>query len=315
MILASEPTDLPLVLGCWGIGGAFRTPWGPTSYGSVSEEIFQDVCDIAFAEGIRWVDVAPGYGNFEALSRLHRWLSSRGRSFQIALKLGRSYRAGRAECRLDRESLTAEFKEGVARLGRLPSAIMLKDPPPDFLRAEGLCVRLEAVSRWLAIDAIGIATHDLELADIVAQGHGRVLQIEYNGVTWRRAHRLAHTARKRGWTVWGMQPLAYGFLAERNSLSIFCDDDFRAHLPDSVKLGLSALAREFHRKLDDFRGYSLAERALAFCFCSPVLDKVVIGPKSRMQLESAFRALELAGSSEFKLRVDSSFREAAFGPF
>jgi aryl-alcohol dehydrogenase-like predicted oxidoreductase len=297
-----------LVLGLWGLGGAFRLASGPAGYGETPEEVFWAVCDVAHAAGIRWVDVAPSYGGGEALRRLRRWSEGRSKAFKIGLKLGRPHVADRPVSRLEPMELAAELDVAVAALGGPAATLMLKDPPVDVLRAPDLAERLEAAEARLGLP-VGVATHQVDMAP--APGAGRVLQIEFNGVHWRRVLSLAVTARRRGWSVWGMQPLAYGFLAGHSMGHDFAEDDFRKHLAVSVRMGLTGLAASFHQSFCDLTGWTPAERALAFCLASPVLDQVVVGPRSTEQLRSVLRAFELAQTSSFQTRVSAMLAEAA----
>ncbi|MBB4577131.1 aryl-alcohol dehydrogenase-like predicted oxidoreductase [Rhizobium lentis] len=243
------------------------------------------------------------------MRRLARWLGDTHRRPKIGIKLGRPYEAGRPVSRVAADDISKEFEAATALLGFAPDAIMIKDPPTALLHSRDLHAFLKTVAVRLNADAMGIATHNLDVTDL-PQTTGGILQIEYNGIQWHRALPSLREAKLRGWIIWGMQPLAYGFLATRNATDPFSDDDLRSRFSESVKVGLCAMSNGFHKSFEEYSGFSRAERALAFCLCSPSVDRVVIGPRSVPQLRSSLRALTLATYPEFRNAVQRQLGSA-----
>lgn len=296
-----------LVLGTWGISGAFTTSAGPGGYSHVAEEDFNQILDRAQDAGIRWIDIASAYGAGQGLRRLAAWQRSRGRSFRTIVKPGRPLVDGSPHSDLSLDGLRAELR-WCAQMTGYPAAILLKDPPADaFLHG-----RLEAVLRALAGEypqaRIGVATHRLDLVGLLPElaGYQPVVQLEYHMLNRFLAIPAARAAAGYGWEVWAMQPLAYGFLADQNGpSSMIRADDWRSRIPDQVCASMLAGARHLSNAVPpELREYPLAQIAIAWCLTDAVVSRLVVGPRSLQQMESVLSAARLALDPRFRQFAD-----------
>ncbi|ASY66534.1 hypothetical protein SJ05684_b55520 (plasmid) [Sinorhizobium sojae CCBAU 05684] len=287
-----------IVLGSWGLAGQFERAGTRIGYGAVPEAQALDVLDRAWALGIRHVDTASGYGGGAGLARIARWSRKTGRHFALTLKLGRPLNAeGRPERRLTRQDLADELASAESVIG--PSAsLLLKDPPLDA--PEALAVHLETLQAFAPGGQTGISTHQIAAChDLPLPGGGRIAQIEFNGVNQGMAAPAARALKAKGWEVWAMQPLCYGFLSGRYTDQwAFPEGDFRAALPPSIRALYLRGAQLFDAGRARPKGISPSVDALAFCLSHPAIDKVVIGPKTVAQLNDIETALAHAEKQE-----------------
>src|SRR5262249_3001805 len=101
--------------------------------------------------------------------------------------------------------------------------------------------------------------------------------------------------------VWGMQPLAYGFLGGRyDEHTVFPADDLRSRMPAGVRAALAVGARGASAAFAAHAGaIPLATVALAWCLACPDLARGVVGPRSVAHLRSVVDALAVADNPEF----------------
>ncbi|WP_267595493.1 aldo/keto reductase [Carbonactinospora thermoautotrophica] len=293
-----------LVLGTWGISGAFTTPAGPGGYSHVPEERFRQVLDAAHEAGIRWIDVAPGYGAGEGLRRLAAWQRSRGRAFCVVVKPGRPLTADGPRSDLSLDGLRAELERCAELVGQ-PAGILLKDPPAEAFEHGELAGVLEALRVEHPDARVGVATHRLDLVPLLPRLPGTerpVVQLEYHLLNRASSVPAVRAATALGWEAWAMQPLAYGFLGGRHTAATtFPPDDWRSRMPEPVRAALVTGARYLPRVLPPaLRERPLAEVALAWCLADPCVSRVVVGPRSREQLGAALAAVRLASDAEFR---------------
>src|SRR5207253_8592493 len=113
--------------------------------------------------------------------------------------------------------------------------------------------------------------HDLAGTLGEAPVPGAIVQLEHHLLNRHVAVPTAALLAERGWRVWGMQPLAYGFLGGKyGAASRFPADDWRSRLPAGVRLTLAAAAAALPSFLPPaVRDRPLAEAALAWCLADP----------------------------------------------
>lgn len=284
-----------MVLGTWGISGAYSVTGRPAGCGPVAESQFSAVLDAAWDAGLRWIDTAPSYGGGAGIERLARWQRVSGRTWRTVVKPGRPLAPAGPFSDLRDQAIGSEIGACAQRLGT-PSAVLIKDPPENSYRDGSLNGLLRRLARQWPV--VGVATHRLDLVPLLgdAPAGNAVMQLEFHLLNRFSAVRAADSARKSGWQVWAMQPLAYGFLGGRYSAETrFPDDDWRSRMPGQARTALAAGADALRRSLPfSVRDYPPSQLALAWCLASPVVDRVVIGPRAPRQFADAMAAARLA---------------------
>lgn len=297
-----------VVLGSWGLAGAYTVDGAPNGYAQLPEERVDEVLDAAWDAGLRWVDVAPGYGAGAGLRVLAGWQRRRGRTWHAVVKPGRAVGSDGPRSDVSVTGVAAELRDIEAVLPN-PAGVLVKDPPGTAF-ADG---SLSALLTWLARrdgaavgSVVGIATHRLDLAARLGEPPvpGAVVQLEYHLLNRHVAVPAAATLAARGWRVWAMQPLAYGFLGGRyDATTRFPADDWRSRIPARVRAAFAASAALLPGWLPSpVRERPLAEAALAWCLADENVARVVVGPRRAEHVASAGRALALAPSLADRVR-------------
>lgn len=288
-----------VVLGTWGISGGVHTDAGPAGYADVGVATTDALLDAAYTAGVRWLDTATGYGGGEGLRRVADWQRRRGLRWNVVVKAGRPVDAQGPRSDIDPAAIRVEL---AAQPIVEPAAVLVKDPPEQAFR-DGTLRRLIAGLNADGYPVVGVATHRLDLVAALGppQVPGAVLQMEFNLLNRVAAVPAAVAAAAAGWRVWGMQPLAYGFLGGRHEFStVFGPDDWRSRIPASVRRAFHTGVRGLPAWLPPCAAQQpLAEVALSWCLASPALDRVVVGPRSVAQLRSLDGAWALATDEEF----------------
>ncbi len=294
-----------VVLGTWGLAGAYTVDGAPIGYAQLPAERVDEVLDAAWDAGLRWVDVAPGYGAGAGLRVLAGWQRRRGRTWRAVVKPGRAVGADGPRSDVSVTGVAAELRDIEAVLPD-PAGVLVKDPP-EAAFADG---SLTALLTWLARrggvpggpvgGVVGIATHRLDLAARLGAPPvpGAVVQLEYHLLNRHVAVPTAATLAARGWQVWAMQPRAYGFLGGRyDATTRFPADDWRSRIPARVRAAFAASAALLPGWLPPtLRARPLAEVALAWCLADENVARVVVGPRRAAHVATAGHALALAPS-------------------
>lgn len=297
-----------LVLGTWGLAGRGDLP-PDRSYGEVTAEAAYATMDRAWAAGLRTIDTAPGYGAGQGLRRVGHWQRTRGLRWRIAAKPGRPLTERGPVGDLTLPGLVAEVAAGT-ELAAAPAYVLVKDPAAGSYADGTLAGALTALEGRFPGVTVGVASHLPErLAEFAERSPAcrrRIAQIELNAVNHRIAVPAAARLAARGWEVWTMQPLAYGFLASPERV-LRPGADWRSGLPHRAQAALRAAARGFARAVPAVNragptgtagAAALAAWAIAFCLSVPSVTRTVIGPKNATQLEAALLALELVADPE-----------------
>ncbi|MFE2533491.1 aldo/keto reductase [Streptomyces sp. NPDC059371] len=302
-----------LVLGTWGLSGRGRLPID-RSYGEVADDVAYETMDRAWEAGLRIIDTAPGYGAGEGLRRVGQWQRTRGRWWRNVAKPGRPLTGRGPVSDLSLPGLVAEIEYGAAFAGR-PGYILVKDPDIRSFSDGSLAETLRSLENRFPAATVGVASHFPEtLAEFAERCHppgARIAQIELNAVNHRVACPAAGRLDARGWEVWAMQPLAYGFLAHPDFVPI-PGTDWRSHLPAETQAVMRAAARGFARAVHSVREpgspptartTAPAAWAIAFCLSVPSVKRIVIGPKNAAQLEAALHAVDLVSKPDLAERL------------
>lgn len=252
-----------IVLGTWGISGAVSTAAGPAGYSHVEAAVADGVLDAAWSAGVRWLDTAGAYGAGEGLRRVAQWQRRRGLSWQVVVKPGRPPGIEGPRSAIGLDDIRREL---AAQPVSEPAAVLVKDPPEAAI-LDGTVGRLLADLRADGHRLVGVATHRLDLLPALGsapEGAG-VLQVEYHLLNRVVAVAAVRAAAQRGWQVWGMQPLAYGFLGGRHDVErVFPADDWRSRIPPAARAAFHAGVRGLRHWLPPYATrWPPAEVALA----------------------------------------------------
>lgn len=290
------------ILGSWGLGETFVKGGRALGYAGIEEQTAHAVMDAAHAAGVRWIDLAPGYGGGSALIRYADWAGSTGNRFNAILKVGRPYEMDRPVSRLDHTGLLAEIETATQQIGA-PKAILIKDPATAAF-ADGTVGRSLRWLQQIYPDCrVGVATHEMAVVDWLTRIDvaSPIIELEFNLARAHEALPTVEALAHAGWEVWGMQPLAFGFLAGRSDETDFAPGDFRSALGKDVRRILAMIGQSFWLGAGNTEDNStMAECALAFCFAQDHLSAVVVGPKSRAQWTSVEAAWRLAQNPKFR---------------
>jgi aryl-alcohol dehydrogenase-like predicted oxidoreductase len=291
-----------LVLGTWGLAGSFRRFAREYGYGAVSASQAGAVLEAAWDGGLRALDLAWSYGDGIAAQRVAAFQSTSGKRFAITCKTGRIQRDGALISTTARSELRAEV-DRLASLVGPPAQVLLKDPDREVLTSPlllELCAGLQ--DDWPGA-RVGIASHELDaLVGAPAARGPWVAQIEYHGLALARSRRAARCLKERGWTVTGMQPLAYGYATGKFGADhVFAADDWRRLIPARQHAELGQLGAEVAARLSTaVPEETAATTAVGLCLADPLLDAVVIGPKTPDQLRELIRGHAVAADRRLR---------------
>jgi aryl-alcohol dehydrogenase-like predicted oxidoreductase len=291
------------ILGTWGLSGPVNRNGKVLQYGHFTENDSFAVLDLASNLGIKLIDTAFAYGDGYCYALLKQWKSKRKKTFLPIIKVGRPIHNQIPVTRVQPQELFYEIENIISLIGE-PNTILLKDPTLALLNSKQLNVLMECIKQKYDYANVGFSSHLLSEINLQKLGTKCIAQIEYNGINYRLMDKWIGYLKQNDWEVWSMQPLAYGFLSGKYSVShIFAKNDWRFYLKKEKHFFLAKMAHYFLQYFNDFLPeYSAAEIAIAFCLAHPRIDKVIIGPKKQEQLHSAMRARALAESADFKLK-------------
>lgn len=249
------------------------------------------------------VDTCRSYGDGRGFARLRTWHQRNpGARFEVVLKVGRPVIEGvpRSGCDvsqlIDQAQNERELLDGAA-------VVLVKDPPEELFHQGRLQRTLEHLAAHFVGLRVGVASHRLDACAKLPAAPGFIAQLEVNALNRWVSGPAASGLSERGWEVWAMQPLAYGFLGRCEPRS-FPANDWRSRLPDEVVNRMRLGALGFHRALaPDFPDHGVAHYALGYCLRHPAISRVVIGPRTIAQLRDVFTAAELARRPEFELAM------------
>ncbi len=289
-----------LILGTWGLSGKSFVGDRASGYGDVSINDAFDVFDAACEHGIDHVDTAPNYGNFNGYRRIHQWQEDRGAQFSLIVKVGRFEREGVMH---SHGSINEILQQAAPILEMFPnvSHLLIKDPAASLVENGQLVEFMKALNMEHPSLTIGFSTHLAhELMQLPPVGENNfVIELEYNAINATRMNPVLDVLHNKGWKLWGMQPLAYGFLSGKyDTNSRFSAQDWRSLLPGYTVQTLCLLSEAFRNTFLQESALSPAVRAVLFCLMNPILEKIVIGPKHIGQLNDFIQAGKLVNDPE-----------------
>jgi D-threo-aldose 1-dehydrogenase len=271
-----------IALGTWGIGQA-----APDASMGDDDALVIEVLEAAFAAGINYLDSAEMYQNEERLGRLLAQVSNVPDDLIIASKFGRGGFTGDAF----RASVEQSLKD--LNLETIP-LMFIHDPrgEEDMAVVFGKGGALESLRKMQdegMIGAIGVATGTLApLRQAVHSGEFDVIQFPRLYTLINRAAKtsgLLEEAKSKSMGTMLAAPFTGNILATgvRN-----VDKPLYAYWPAQPEV-VDAVARMQHRT--DELGITIAQAAVAFVVEEPLIDAIVLGVRSPLELEQNIAAI------------------------
>jgi aryl-alcohol dehydrogenase-like predicted oxidoreductase len=293
-----------------GLGGLFVSSWGG-QFEQTSEAIHR-----ALDLGINYIDTAPGYGNSEEV--IGRALEGVTKPLILSTKLGGRPQPFKPQ---DRDGLMKSVEESLRLLKRDRIDILMVHEPDrpgqydwwtDWEHFSGPVLDLLAdLKRDGVIGFTGLGgTTAYELAHLIRTGKFDVVLTAFNySLLWREAEiDVLPAAKEQGMGVVIGSPLQQGALSRRYD--------------DQVRHGarwLSPPRRKQFLALYDFLdelGMSLPELALRFVISNPDISMVLMGPRSRAEVDENVVAVEKGPLPRAVLkRVNEIAAMVPFRPF
>jgi aryl-alcohol dehydrogenase-like predicted oxidoreductase len=294
-----------------GLGGLFVSSLG-TDLSGAKEAVHR-----ALELGINFVDTAPGYLNSEEV--LGHCLEGVTAPYALSTKLGGRPLPFNPK---DKDQLYFSVQESLRLLNRSQIDILIIHEPDrggqyDWFDSWDtfygpVCDVLEDLKQKGIIRFTGLGgTTVYQLTRIVEKGNFDVLLTAFNySLTFREAgEALIPAAKGKGMGVIAGSPLQQGWFARR------FEDEIRNRPPAWLS---PQRARQFLRlyALSDAVGIPVPELALRFVLSNPLIDTVLMGPRSRAEVERNFAAAEKGPLSPDILgELESIARLVPFRPF
>ncbi len=225
----------------------------------------------AFEKGVNFLDTAPAYGESETIlgQALQEWGQP---GIRLATKIG----MGKS-----REEIRASLRESRRRLQcEVLDLVQLHNPTAEELRIGCELELLQAEKEEGGIRAIGASVYGLEAARAaLCRPQVEVLQVALNLLDQQMASGILPRATRCGVGILVRSALLKGILSDR-----------RHCLPPQ----LSALADAAGRaeKWARRRNLDLPAAAIRFCLTAAGDSVVLLGIRSRQELDAALRAAE-----------------------
>jgi aryl-alcohol dehydrogenase-like predicted oxidoreductase len=287
-----------IILGTWGLAGKAFIGDKPIGYGHVSHDALFSTLECAHNHGILQLDTAPNYGNGKFYENLLAWQQTKNTNFKLTVKIGRFVKENHhISSYTNTQELIDNFLPIYQRFPNSVSHLLIKDPPKKFICSGEIMNHLGILKQSFPNLTIGFSTHAVkELANLPALSKNKyVIQLEFNALNFFPIQKEIIVLKNKFWHIWGMQPLAYGFLSGKyNKNSKFSINDWRSSLNQATKNIYVKLAASFHESFLKNENISKAQKALVFCMANTLLDGIIIGPKNTMQLQDALTAIEFS---------------------
>jgi aryl-alcohol dehydrogenase-like predicted oxidoreductase len=272
---------------------------GPASdydYGLLDKSEWRDGVHAALDHGVNFFDVADVYGFGSAEQMLADALGDRRREVVIATKCGLAWNSSGKVRRDLRPPSIVEALEGSLRRLRLDCIPLYQihwpDPSVPIEQAmETLCRCQEAGK----IRFIGVGNLSLNLLErAYAVGHFESQQMAFNLLCREAERSVFPWCRANGMTNIAHSGLARGFLAGRRPLGgDFCPRDTRGNSPYFSGIGQFEKQQLLNsiRKLQEETGKSVASIAIRWMLDDPLVDCVLVGIKTRRQMQENLEAM------------------------
>lgn len=270
-----------LTLGTWGLSG--------DGYGSVDEADQDEVIERALALGITCFETADAYAKGEMESRLGRLLEPHPSAI-VLTKVGTDRDATPPMKRFDAEYLRSAALRSQERLKRRIDVLLLHNPSNIALEKPHLA---ETMNRLVA-DGVarfwGASVGNAEAGRVALEQGASVLELAYNAFHLEDLRGVLVLARVKQAGLIARSVLAHGLLCGQwPSGKQFPRGDHRRDrwTPDELKKRVSQLVALRPSVTADVT--SLRAAALRFALSEPAFGTVVLGPRSRVQLDQLVR--------------------------
>jgi aryl-alcohol dehydrogenase-like predicted oxidoreductase len=299
-----------LEVGELSLGGLFVSSWGG-EFAETSQAIHR-----ALELGVNYIDTAPGYGNSEEV--LGRALEGATQPFILSTKLGGRPQPFKPQ---DKAGLLQSVEASLKLLKRDHIDILMIHEPDrpgqydwwtdwDHFTGPVLDV-LDALKKDGTIRFTGLGgTTAYELAHVVRTGRFDMVLTAFNySLLWREAEiEVLPAAKKLGMGIVIGSPLQQGALSRRYDAEV---DHGARWLSTPRRWQYKAL----YAFLDEL-GMPLPELALRFVISNPDISTVLMGPRSKAEVEQNVAAVEKGPLAKDVLeRLDEIARMVPFRPF
>lgn len=263
-------------------------------YTPLSDEQAHDALDAAWEAGIRYFDTAPLYGNGLAERRLGQFLADKDRSsYAVSSKVGRIVdgNAGIEESPphdYSAAGVRRSLERSLERLGIDHLDIALVHDPDDHwdeARREAL-PELERLRDIGLVRAIGVGMNQVEMLQrfVRESDIDCVLVAGRYSLLDRSAAQLLSSCFERGVTVIVGGVFNAGVLADPERCAYF---NYEPASPSVL-----AAARRLKSVCESY-GVPLPAAAIAFALRNPAVTSVLVGARSRAEIQEDMRLLDL----------------------
>ena len=314
--------------GGWAIGGnAFGN-----SYGDTDDDVSRAALRAAIDAGVNLFDTADvyGHGHSEALisevlkdyldsspSRFGRGAEERGGvgSEPVVVTKG-GVNFYRKDDTLEQDwtpyGVAHALQQSLYRLRRDTLDVwLLMNPPVREMQRFRVWETLEALRRADKVRFYGVSVAEPGDAEWLLQTGAPVdvIEVAYSLFYQAPAVDLFDMADRAGVGLLVREPLANGFLAEKDHSRIFDDGDIRGGLPPEYVHAMRDVSGRLSF-LADNTGRTPAQAALRFALDEPKVASVIVGMKTPEQVAENVAAVDVAAIDEAeRRRVSEAFHE------
>ncbi len=261
-------------MGTWGLAGA---------YGPVTPELARETLEAAFEAGVTAVDVAPLWGDTEALAGD----VIGDREIRVITRGGALLEDGVVHHRFDADSLRADVDRSRERLGRdVLDVWLLHDPPEEALG--GSDDPLATAAKLVADGAVrhwGVSTTQQEVAERALAAGAKAICIPHHLFASDLFADLQESLEDAGAGVLARSPLCHGLLTGRwTEYRRFAEDDHRRQRwsPQALAIRVRQVAQIRFLVKEQVR--SLTAAALRFALDSSVVTTAIVGARRPAQV-------------------------------
>ena len=285
----------PVVLGCGSIGGIGSAP-AFFGQGESEEEAFA-IMDAAWALGIDWFDTADAYGGGRSEAAIGAWIKRTGNRPRITTKtfnpMAEGEDSGLSRARIGRQIESSLVRLGVDRV----DLYLTHDFDPDTPLEEVLASFSVLVELGL-VGAFGVSNFNgPQLAETLHLGRPALVQNSYSLLDRADDADVILLCVESGIPYQAFSPLAGGWLTGKyrrgeppppGSRMAMRPESYLHLDNERVYAGIDAMVEAAAA-----RGISTAGLAIAWVLAHPLVDSIVVGPRSPEQLGPVTEALLL----------------------
>jgi aryl-alcohol dehydrogenase-like predicted oxidoreductase len=188
---------------------------------------------------------------------------------------------------------------------------LLMNPPVREMKRWHVWETLEALRRADKVRFYGVSVAEPEDGIWLLHNHAPidVIEVTYSIFYQAAMIDLFPMAEKAGVGILAREPLANGFLAERDAARTFTDGDIRGELPPEYVDAMREMAGRLNF-LSDGTGRTPAQAALRFALDERSVSSVVVGAKTPEQVQENVAAINIAPiTDDERRRISEVFSE------